>query len=108
MASLTEKDLGTVNTSASATLYTVPGATRAIVRTCRVTNKDATNPVTVKILYRLSGVDYEYDSATLVAGARAEFMGDGNTLEMPAGGILKINLSAGISCDVVLTGVEVT
>lgn len=109
MATITEKDLGSQNVTASGNtdLYTVPGATRAIVRALRATNKHATDPITVKILHRPAAADLQFDVATLAAGEMADFLYVG-VLTMETGDKLKINCSVAGNVDVVLTGAEVT
>jgi hypothetical protein len=107
---LTEKDFGSQNIAAAGltTLYTVPGATRAIVRTWRVTNRHASTTQIARAIFRPAATDLQYDIAALAPGYMGEFCEAGCVLELEAGDILKIDLSAAISTDVVVTGVEIT
>jgi hypothetical protein len=110
VATVTEKVLYSAVLSATGptTVYTVPGATRALIKTFRCKNKDGATSVTVTPMVHPGADDLETDAALLAPGEIAEFAYFGMPV-LEAGDTVRIQLSVGsVNVHVYIAGAEVT
>jgi hypothetical protein len=93
--------------AAKATIYTVPGATKAYVKYFSVVNTGVGSEV-VKVYVNPAGTSRRIPSGTLASGESASLLTNGEVLILEAGDLIEAETTSAATVDYFICGVEET